>query len=302
MEQLKKPMSRTICIYHDKCMDGAASAWVLREFFRGTDEVVEFIPASYGDAPPADLRGASIFILDFSYNRAQTQELMRNNTVVILDHHESAHKEIGDLVTIDQTLSGVGLAWRFFNGTNAAMPLRLLYVQDRDLWNFKLDNTKEFMAGVFQYPATLAGFSAAMEVSIERLIIEGRALLKARQNSLDTLVSNARRIYVNERDVPIVNANYEFASDLGDILSKDEPFVVIYSDIGHQRKFSLRSQKIGGVDVSVIAEEFGGGGHVNAASFTMDLGTPECAESISILNSVRYIKELNAKHWPDKKE
>lgn len=283
-------------------MDGAASAWVLREFFGTLQNAVQFIPANYGDAPPAGLVGQSIYILDFSYNREQTIELMANNTVVILDHHESAHKEIGDLVVINQKLSGVGLTWHYFNGSHTPMPLRLRYVQDRDLWNFELLNTKEFMAGVFQYPATLDGFSKAMEIPIADLITAGGALLKARQTSLDVLVKNARRIYVNEHDVPIVNANYEYASDLGDILSKDEPFVVIYSDIGNVRKFSLRSQKVGGLPVNVIAEEFGGGGHVNAASFTMDLGTPECAESVSALNSDRYIKELNAKCWPDKKD
>ena len=73
------------------------------------------------------------------------------------------------------------------------MPLRLRYVQDRDLWNFELVNTREFMAGVFQYPSTLAGFSKAMEATIPDLITEGGALLKARKTSLDVLVKNARR-------------------------------------------------------------------------------------------------------------
>lgn len=57
-----------------------------------------------------------------------------------------------------------------------------------------------------------------------------------------------------------------FASDIGNMLAIGKPFSATYQETREYRKYSLRSEK-GGVDVSRIAAEFGGGGHENAAGF-----------------------------------
>ena len=49
-------------------------------------------------------------------------------------------------------------------------------------------------------------------------------------------------------------------------MSEGEPFAACYYETAKGRVYSLRSRE-GGVDVSVIASLFGGGGHKNAAGF-----------------------------------
>uniref|UniRef100_UPI0037C0ADD3 DHHA1 domain-containing protein n=1 Tax=Flavobacterium sp. TaxID=239 RepID=UPI0037C0ADD3 len=73
--------------------------------------------------------------------------------------------------------------------------------------------------------------------------------------------------------VPLVNCNYLYASDIGNILAKDQPFSVTYYDTAKSRCFSLRSVP-GGVDVSEVANKFNGGGHKHAAGFKVERGHP----------------------------
>ena len=52
-------------------------------------------------------------------------------------------------------------------------------------------------------------------------------------------------------------------------MSENEPFAACYYETEKGRVYSLRSQEYG-VDVSVIAALFGGGGHKNAAGFRVN--------------------------------
>lgn len=81
-------------------------------------------------------------------------------------------------------------------------------------------------------------------------------------------------------NVPVVNAPYMWASELGNELCQGEPFAATYYDTAEARVFSLRS-KDDGVDVSEIASEFGGGGHRNAAGFRVPLDELEQFKEVS---------------------
>lgn len=282
-----------ICFYHKNCLDGLAAAWVAKQYFDARKEAgVQYVACDYGDPVPTELKDHTIYLLDFSFKRAETEALMADNIVVVLDHHESAAKELEGLFEIDQTRSGVMLAWEHFMGTNSTPPIQLNYIEDRDLWNFKLKHTKSFVAGAFSYPLTLESFEKFMQLDVSQVVMTGQALSRKQQTDVAVIVNNARRMKLDGFDVPVVNGNHLFASDVGAILSVDEPFAVIYEDLVDSRKFSLRSQKVGGEDVSVIAERWGGGGHKNAASFSIPLGTPAYAQSHALLNSKPYRKKL----------
>ena len=68
----------------------------------------------------------------------------------------------------------------------------------------------------------------------------------------------------------MVNCPGAIASDLLGLLAKGCPFAAGYQDVGTKRNWSLRSTDEG-VDVSKIAEKLGGGGHRNAAGFSITL-------------------------------
>lgn len=52
-------------------------------------------------------------------------------------------------------------------------------------------------------------------------------------------------------------------------MAQGEPFAACYWDTPTHRIFSLRSSDTG-MDVSTIAKQYGGGGHVHAAGFRVN--------------------------------
>ena len=62
-----------------------------------------------------------------------------------------------------------------------------------------------------------------------------------------------------------------FTSQIGERLSADHPFCMIWHDRDGRRYYSMRSRE-DGTDVGAIAASFGGGGHTHAAGFSVSLG------------------------------
>jgi oligoribonuclease NrnB/cAMP/cGMP phosphodiesterase (DHH superfamily) len=274
--------NRVVCIYHANCLDGAASAWVVEQFFG--PGVVEFHAAQYGHPVPEGLTGCTIYLVDFSYKRDQIVQLMQHNNVVILDHHETAAKDLEGLFEIDQAHSGAMVTWNYFFGSERP-PVQLLYVQDRDLFQFKLENTKPWTMGAFSYPLSLETFSEIMKRPEMELISEGILLIRKEKSDIGKFMPNVRRMKINGQDVPVVNAPYMYASEIGHLLAQDNDYAVIYNDGVDERQFSLRSRKDGGQHVNLVAEAFGGGGHKNASGFKLKFDDPRFPLSHVELNS-----------------
>ena len=278
MEQLK---SNVVCFYHSNCLDGIAAAYAVKLAHPMVD--VEFIPSRYGMEIP-DLKGCQIYVVDFSFKRPDMERLMANNCVVVLDHHESAAKELEGLVEVDQTRSGAMQAWEYFFGGPA--PLEYQFIQDRDLFEFKLEDTHAWIEGAFTFPMTMEGFNELFFCSTrDEILALGKSLLRKKEADLKSLIKNVRRMTINGIDIPVLNANYMHVSDVAARLNENEPFVAVYADLREGRKFSLRSKKDKGMDVCVICESFGGGGHKNAASFFIPYDNPQFPVSHLTLTS-----------------
>ena len=270
-----------VCIYHANCLDGLAAAWVVKKYFwiYHPQTTVSFIPGHY-ERPVLDIKNSVVYLVDFSYKREDMLKLKAaNKTVIVLDHHETAAKEIGDLWPIRRNCSGAMIAWEhFFENTPA--PEHIALIQDRDLWRFEFPETKAFTMGAFTFPFTLEGMDRLFDTPVSSVVMIGKPLLDKQESDLSLILPHVRRMTFNGFDVPVVNANYMFVSELGDRLSENEPFVVIYSDQASGRKFSLRSKQDLGVLVNELCEQFdGGGGHKHAASFTLPYGDPRFAKS-----------------------
>jgi oligoribonuclease NrnB/cAMP/cGMP phosphodiesterase (DHH superfamily) len=263
---------KPLVIYHKNCLDGFAAAWC---FHHLEADGFEFYAASY-NKPPPDVKGRFVYIVDFSYPRDVTEQMLETAAfIVILDHHESAITRLSDLEhsnlykVLDKTKSGAMLAWDFCFWTQA--PKVLEHIQDRDLWLFKLPNTRQIAAVV-----ALGGFSfeaydkLMLDPDLDRMIIEGFVLEKQQQKAVKDLSELCTRpMNIGGYIVPCANVPPMFASDMGNLLSKDEPFAATYFDTNHSRMFSLRSSPQG-INVAKIAEHYGGGGHEHAAGFKVD--------------------------------
>lgn len=284
-------MAKILCIYHANCADGFGAAWVVRKAL-GDD--VEFHPGVYGEAPP-DVTGRDVLMVDFSYKRPVIDAMLSSvSTMLILDHHKTAAADLEGLpkarddwgmhigyarapgcpdigVLFDMERSGAGLTWDYFNPGQPRPPL-INHIEDRDLWRFKLPATRTIQAAVFSHPYDFAVWDELMATTPALLATEGVAIERKHFKDIAELLKvGQRRMTIAGHDVPVCNLPYTLSSDAGHAMGKGEKFAACYMDTPAGRVFSLRSAP-DGFDVSDIAKLFGGGGHKNAAGFTVPHG------------------------------
>lgn len=262
---------KKLCIYHGNCADGYGAAWVVRRAF-GEDNV-EFFPGVYQQSPP-DVKDRDVILVDFSYKLPVMQQIVyAAKTVTVLDHHKTAEEDLRSLgdnpkvdIVFDMNRSGCRIAWDYFFYGQEPPPL-LLHIEDRDLWRFKLPMTREIQATVFSYPYEFDVWDGLMQTDPAKLAIEGKAIERKHFKDIDELLGVVTRpMNIGGHRVLIANLPYTLVSDAANKLATDMPFGGCYWDGPDGRIFGLRSTD-GGIDVSEVAKQYGGGGHRNAAGF-----------------------------------
>lgn len=258
-----------MCIYHGNCADGFAAAWVVWKFH---NKNAEFVKGIYGQSPP-DVTGKRIVLVDFSYKRGVLVEMASKAThILVLDHHKSAEADLQDLpdnvkVYFNMKYSGAMISWKYFKGGKP--PTLINHIQDRDLWSFNLDGTKEIQAAVFARPYEFDVWNKMMSMSVEELRKEGEILLKNHHKNIDEFIeTTAHELEIGGFKVPAFNGPYQWGSDGAHKLCHGVPFAAYYYFTNNGNViFGLRSEE-DGEDVSKIAASYGGGGHEHAAGFT----------------------------------
>jgi len=254
------------------------------------DGNVDFFAGLHGEAPP-DAAGRDVVIVDFCYKRPVLDKMASAaNGVLVLDHHKTAQDDLLDIdgaeswetwlsatvaqgeksktaAVFDMNRSGAGLTWDFFF-PDTARPKLLDHIEDRDLWRFTLDGTREIQAAMFSYPYDLALWDRFMlQEDFDRLLAEGATIERKHFRDIDELLGVClRRLNIGGHDVPVANLPYTLTNDATHRMAEGEIFAASYYDKKEGRVFSLRSTE-GALDVSEIAESYGGGGHQHAAGF-----------------------------------
>lgn len=289
----------TIVIYHGNCIDGFTAAWTCWKKF---GDEAEYIAAQHGDAPP-DVAGKDVYIVDFSYKRQQLIEMHRHaKSLLVLDHHKSAEESLRglDYCTFDMDRSGAGLAWDHFFGNDERTWL-VDYVEDRDLWRFKLPHSKKVNAYISTVTQTFEEWANLANTPKYETIARGEYIYAYINRYVREMKKQARVVEFEDYWVPIVNAPYINISELVGALAEENcmkckgegelsvthyypkeqtsvhqcrnckgigqtPFAMGWFQRGDGLyAYSLRSR--GEFDVSVLAKRHGGGGHKNAAGF-----------------------------------
>ena len=275
-------LTTPLVIYHGTgCLDGFGSAYAAYCFFHKKKTVsAQYVAASHGDEPP-NVMGREVYIVDFSYKRDVLSSICEKaSKVVILDHHESAQKELSGLdeiysnltVIFDMNRSGAVITWEYFHDEQA--PALLAHIQDRDLWQFKIPDSKHVNAALMSYPSTFElwdEFAYGVD-HLKTLIAEGRAINRFRNKMIEHYKRRVVYGTIAGFEVPIVSCPSFINSELLSELAIGQPFAASYSDhtlgAGNaQRGWSLRSA-VEGENVANIASRFGGGGHPRAAGFS----------------------------------
>ncbi len=274
--------NKPLVIFHKNCADGVGAAW---SFWKQYKDSYEYHPGVYNESVP-DILDRDVYLVDFSYKRDVVELICQYaNKVVLLDHHASALDDLWDLSSkfdnfdmthATNTKSGCMIAWDYVKKKEQhkrTTPLLLQHIQDRDLWKFELPHTREITTALFSYEMNFQSYDKLMKlnkVGIKKLISEGEVLNRKFFRDLKMVIDGAsRRFEIGGYNVPVTNCNYLFASEAGNIMAVNEPFSATYYDTEKHRVFSLRSLKTG-INVSEIAKQYGGGGHVNAAGFKVD--------------------------------
>jgi len=294
-----------VVYYHDSCVDGFGAAWAFHRLKESAYENVDYIPVQYGKAPPISFivsnREADLYILDFSFSRTVLTDLaIAFNWVTVLDHHKTAQEDLQGWeiltgkppnidIVFDMNRSGAGITWDYFGGPKETRTL-IDYIEDRDLWRFALRDSKEIQALIGVTNKTFEAYSELdwdlANLDWHVLVAQGELLLQSNDQHVQSIIKATKRpISILGHRGLVCNCPGQFKSEVGQkLLEESGTYGATYfhkSDGGV--KFSLRSND-SCTDVSALAKHFGGGGHRNAAGFTLSGPNPETEEGITLWN------------------
>ena len=204
--------------------------------------------------------------------------------VVVLDHHISsrdryqediglvnAMEALGHRIIFDMDHSGAVLTWKHCFPSDP-VPELLLYIQDRDLWQWRLPLSREVTAALDSYPRDYATWDGLAERPTQELAREGEPILRANRVEVERLLQNATPVEIDGQRMEAVNAS-NLRSSVGHELAKRSahgvPIGCVYRSVGDRIYATLYS--IGEFDVASLATGYGGGGHRNAAGFSVPM-------------------------------
>lgn len=296
---------------HSHCNDGLVAASIMKYTLQLSHLVEpEVIFVSYGKETEAIAKAninseTTVYCVDFAFNKETTLELCKQaDKVVVLDHHKTAYENLSDLKSIynfyfffDVEESGASLSYGFcrqYLGLNKHIKINqreviskiVSMVKDRDLWLFKVPNTKEFAEYVFAYiePNDINKMTEILfkykHAQLTTLCKLGSTIMEYKnkliQKKLDSYIP-AYAIFNSTKLLIINETQPDLVSQLGNELCKkyDIP-VCLYnisgSEDSNEQKVSLSFRSVDHLEpVDSIARLFSGGGHRNASGGTCSL-------------------------------
>lgn len=287
------------CYYHNPCSDGIAAAWTVRLKYPEAN----FIGISAGNTKYNidEYKDKNVMFVDCCPPTKEIITTILNDvkSLIIIDHHITNQEVLAKIkdskltVRYDINLSGCQLTWNYING-NSIKPWFIDYIGDRDLWKWKLPNSKLINLGLYEmeYITSFEGIDSLFEKSTndwrsmdENWFINKELLPLAR--IIDN--KNKQKIeYASERASHVyfpVNGHFykiwlcggvdsSLTSELGDTLANKEfpdgtmpDFSAIWSYSYNRNEWRISLRSIS-TDVSQIAKKFWGGGHKMAAGLT----------------------------------
>lgn len=295
--------------YHAGCNDGFSAVWAWRYSCGSEPEKYDdkhgFVPIAYNREDTTVAieypEPTEVWFLDYCPNVATVEALLKCDNVLkihIVDHHETGLKKIKELfkkakkdgvelptsrlgITVDMLHSGAVLAWKILCGTK--VPRLLKYVQDRDLWQWELQNSRAINTKLMSEPHTfdrwdtlhtIFGYDEDTydDLGFISYVAQGEAIMEHKKQAIERIASTAWVAKMFGHEVPVVNSQY-MMSEMGEYLNEQYPeaaFSAVWFMMpgGRQMKFSLRTRR-DDVNVAKIAEACGGGGHRRASGFYM---------------------------------
>lgn len=264
-------------LYHGGCPDGFGSAYAAWKKFGDT---AEYIPVKHGHPAPEGLKGKRLYIIDFCYPKEIMDALVSEAaSLTVLDHHLGAKEVIERMpeYVFDDKRSGATIAWSYFH-PDTTVPTLLKYVEDGDLYFFKLPDSRAAISYMYAQPFhfdTWDALAEKLENVAERsaLIERGKVYAEYFAILVEQIANKATLVSFEGLECYLVTAADMFSSDVGNRLAHTRPPLGITVNLhGDIMNVSLRSDL--SVDVSAIARKYGGNGHPQASGFQLKWGDP----------------------------
>jgi oligoribonuclease NrnB/cAMP/cGMP phosphodiesterase (DHH superfamily) len=275
---------KRLCFYHAGCPDGLGAALAVKLAWGSQ---VRLTAHGHDDAVSVDdAEDATVVYVDIAPNN----EVLRAigpvaDKIIVLDHHISSKRrfesdpeladymeELGHEIHFDLTRSGAVMAWEYFH-PGEPLPDLYRYVQDQDLWNWELHQSREVNAAIGSYPQQLEVWEGFVENGIPGLAEEGTAIVRANRAEVAHTLKSSHVAFIDGERIEAVNCSTHSRSSVGHELAArarfDKPWGLVYRISSQRVHLSIYS--IGELDISKVAVHFGGGGHPNASGFNVSL-------------------------------
>jgi hypothetical protein len=271
------------CYFHAGCPDGFGAAWALWRAWGGDGR---FTPRGHDDALEVERHAGELVVFaDIAASNEDLRALAEVGAhIVVLDHHASARDRFLAEAGLAEELAAAGhrihfvlehsgaiLAWNHFN-PDEPPPELLRYVEDQDLWNWKLPGSEEVNAAIGSYPRDFDSWELLAARPVAELADEGRHILRGHRIEVERSLQAAHPIRLGVDRAEAVNSR-QLRAPIGHELAKRAAFGrawgVVYRIQGIRVDASIYS--IGDLDVAQVAQRYGGGGHRNAAGFSVSL-------------------------------
>lgn len=309
-------MTSVVC-YHYPCPDGIFAALAAHLAHKKLQKSVRWHPLTVFKPPDVqqlDLKGSeTVYFLDYTGPPGFPEAVARNaGNVIVLDHHKTAHESLagrtdlpGNLhVVIDIERSGATIARDHFQCIHPLdddLALRFRYIEDADLWRWRLPDSRAFHAGLaalrleYDVNRNPAIFDALLALPAAAIIGRGQAAMSEQEATLDVAMAHRHRVQLGGAagaqrgwgqclavfagDTAQSDAVASLRSTLGNRLaelSESEGLapvgVVAYDepDIGDDSKVKVSLRGTGPyIDTAAMCQVYGGGGHAKASSCIM---------------------------------
>lgn len=281
-QELLKPI--LVC-YHSNCTDGfgaALAAYI--EFGIQAD----YFPVQYGKEYDLEIfRDKEVYILDFSFKREICEQINEvAKSLLILDHHATARDALEGLpyAKFDMTKSGALMAWEYFSSQSDRIdwypddyiPKFIRYICNYDLWNHEDPNTMLFNKFIRSHEFDFkqwVSFLRGMEYDEceDSMLMEGKAIDRYFKQQVKANIKHAFKCVIAGHEGKIVNCSSVFSSEVGHEITKETGTYGATYSIHKDGTVIVSLRSIGEYKVNEIAKLFDGGGHNNAAGFSIPL-------------------------------
>jgi len=297
---------KTVCIYHSIDLDGWMSAAIVKHWFNTreyrksktfdelfknvVEDTIDFIGYNYGQPIPDLSEYDKIIMCDISFDNTTMFNIVEvlNKELVWIDHHISAIKDNIDVELVEgirnTKFAACELTWKYFF-QNETMPDIVRLLGRYDCFGHK-GTEEETKVLEFQYGArsVISNYETAY-INLLKPIENTNNIHGLGVAVYNYLCTEARQTYKNGFEILLVEPKDN--ATIGEQVKKficinKERFNPINFGIDYHQdgydgcacfyyannkwNFSLYNDN-GLVDCSVIAKQFGGGGHKGAAGF-----------------------------------